>query len=48
MPRGFTLLESVVTLSVMSLLLVWAVPNFSSVSDTTKMMRLAKELNGFV
>ncbi|PAU37581.1 pilus assembly protein FimT [Vibrio coralliilyticus] len=48
MPRGFTLLESVVTLSVMSLLLVWAVPNFSSVSETTKMMRLAKELNSFV
>lgn len=48
MPRGFTLLESVVTLSVMSLFLVWAVPNFSSVSETTKMMRLAKELNGFV
>ena len=48
MSRGFTLLELLITLLVIGVLVVWAVPSFSSVNDKVKMERLAKELNGFV
>ncbi|MFY2509543.1 GspH/FimT family pseudopilin [Vibrio pectenicida] len=48
MPRGFTLLELAIVIGLISLTLLWAVPSFRSVSDTTKMTRLANELRGFV
>tara|TARA_Y100001960_G_scaffold165304_1_gene173545 strand:- start:1087 stop:1596 length:510 start_codon:yes stop_codon:yes gene_type:complete len=48
MSRGFTLLELLITILVIGTLMVWAVPSFSSMTDTVKMRRLAKELNGFV
>ncbi|NOH83017.1 prepilin-type N-terminal cleavage/methylation domain-containing protein [Vibrio sp. 03-59-1] len=48
MPRGFTLLELLISVSVMSILLMSAAPSFSSVTQTVKMQRLASELNGFM
>nr|WP_047045605.1 GspH/FimT family pseudopilin [Vibrio mexicanus] len=48
MTRGFTLIELLITLSVFVLILSFAVPSFSSVSDAVKMRRLASELSGFL
>ncbi|KGY09222.1 MULTISPECIES: GspH/FimT family pseudopilin [Vibrio] len=48
MSRGFTLLELLVSIAVLGTLMVWALPNYSDMTDTVKMRRLAKELNGFV
>ncbi|MCX2758993.1 GspH/FimT family pseudopilin [Vibrio sp. Sgm 22] len=48
MTRGFTFLELLITISVLSILLAVAAPSFSSVSETVKMQRLAAELNGFM
>lgn len=48
MTRGFTLLELLVTVSVLSILIAAAAPSFSSVTETVKMQRLAGELNGFL
>ncbi|MFA0231863.1 Tfp pilus assembly protein FimT/FimU, partial [Vibrio sp. 10N.261.45.A7] len=48
MTRGFTLLELLVTVSVLSILIATAAPSFSSVTETVKMQRLAGELNGFL
>ncbi|NAZ93477.1 GspH/FimT family pseudopilin [Vibrio toranzoniae] len=48
MSRGFTFLELLITISVLSILLAVAAPSFSSVSQTIKMQRLASELNGFM
>ncbi|MFA0569485.1 Tfp pilus assembly protein FimT/FimU [Vibrio gallaecicus] len=48
MSRGFTFLELLITISVLSILLAVAAPSFSSVSETVKMQRLATELNGFM
>ncbi|MFM2621126.1 GspH/FimT family pseudopilin [Vibrio owensii] len=47
MPRGFTLLELLITIAVMSVLLA-AAPSFQNVFETNKMQRLADELHGFV
>lgn len=47
MTRGFTLLELLITVAVVSLLMVWAVPSYTNISDSAKMQRLAKELSGF-
>lgn len=48
MARGFTLLELLITVSVLSILLTIAAPNFKQVSDTQKMRRLAGEINGLM
>ncbi|EOD9421988.1 TPA: GspH/FimT family pseudopilin [Vibrio campbellii] len=48
MPRGFTLLELLITIAVMSVLLAAAAPSFQNVFETNKMQRLADELHGFV
>ena len=48
MPRGFTLLELLITIAVMSVLLAAAAPSFQSIIETNKMQRLADELHGFV
>ena len=48
MPRGFTLLELLITIAVMSVLLAAAAPSFQNVFETSKMQRLADELHGFV
>jgi len=48
MPRGFTLLELLITVSVMSILLAIAAPSFSHVSQKVQMQRLATELFGFL
>ncbi|TOO47364.1 pilus assembly protein FimT [Vibrio parahaemolyticus] len=48
MPRGFTLLELMITVAVLSALLATAAPSFKNVFETNKMQRLANELHGFV
>ncbi len=48
MTRGFTLLELLITLAIMGALLAWVAPSFSTLSTTSKMQRLASELQGFV
>lgn len=48
MPRGFTLLELLITIAVTSVLLAAAAPSFQNVFETNKMQRLADELHGFV
>jgi type IV fimbrial biogenesis protein FimT len=48
MPRGFTLLELLITVSVLSILLAVAAPSFSRVSQTVQMQGLATELVGFL
>ncbi|EMY6466101.1 GspH/FimT family pseudopilin [Vibrio alginolyticus] len=48
MPRGFTLLELLITVAVLSIILAFAVPSFSRVSQTVQMQRLATELAGFL
>ncbi|CAH7102369.1 GspH/FimT family pseudopilin [Vibrio splendidus] len=48
MTRGFTLLELLITVSVLSILIATAAPSFSSVTQSVKMQRLAGELNGFL
>ncbi len=48
MPRGFTLLELLITVSVLSILLAVAAPSFSTVSQTVQMQGLATELFGFL
>ncbi|WP_029805377.1 pilus assembly FimT family protein, partial [Vibrio parahaemolyticus] len=48
MPRGFTLLELMITVAVLSIILAFAAPSFSRVSQTVQMQRLATELVGFL
>lgn len=48
MTRGFTLLELLITVSVLSILIATAAPSFSSVIQSVKMQRLAGEFNGFL
>ncbi|KIF54516.1 GspH/FimT family pseudopilin [Vibrio owensii] len=48
MPRGFTLLELLITIAVLGVLLTAAAPYFQNVFETNKMQRLANELHGFV
>lgn len=48
MNRGFTLLELLITVTVLAILLSVAAPNFSTVNNSVKMQRLATELNGFL
>lgn len=48
MPRGFTLLELLITVSVLSILLAVATPSFKNINETNRMQRLASELHGFM
>lgn len=47
MARGFTLIEMLIAVVVLSILLAVAVPSFSGMSEQAKMQRLAEELQGF-
>lgn len=46
--QGFTLLELVITVSVMSILLAMAAPSFSQLIETNKIKRLATEVEWFL
>ncbi|EIO4104209.1 TPA: Tfp pilus assembly protein FimT/FimU [Vibrio vulnificus] len=48
MTRGFTLLELLITVAVLAVILAWATPSFTHVSQTVQMQRLASELSGFL
>ncbi|MEZ8125415.1 GspH/FimT family pseudopilin [Vibrio splendidus] len=48
MTRGFTLLELLITVSVLSILIAAAAPSFSSVLASTKIKRLAPEVHGLL
>ena len=48
MTRGFTLLELLITVVVLSVLLAAAVPSFSSLLASSKLQRLAPEVHGFL
>ena len=48
MTRGFTLLELLITMSVCAVVLTFAAPSFSTLVESSKMKRLAIELNGFM
>ncbi|WP_072055527.1 GspH/FimT family pseudopilin [Aliivibrio fischeri] len=48
MNRGFTLLELLITVTVLAILLSVAAPNFNTINNSVKMERLATELNGFL
>lgn len=48
MTRGFTLLELLITVSVLSILLAIVAPSFKPVSQTVQMRGLATELFGFL
>ncbi|MDE1515861.1 MULTISPECIES: GspH/FimT family pseudopilin [Vibrio] len=48
MHRGFTLLELLITVAVLTTLLLFAAPNFSQISQQSKMVNLANELQGFL
>lgn len=48
MSRGFTLLELLITLVVLSIVLTFSAPSFKSIIESNKMKRLANELHGFV
>lgn len=47
MARGFTLIEMLISLVVLAVLLAAAVPSFRGMSESSKMQRLAEELQGF-
>ncbi len=47
MPRGFTLIETLISLLVMSVLLAGAAPSFERMIQQYRMKRLAAELQGF-
>ena len=47
MARGFTLIEMLISIVVLTILLATAVPSFSGISEKAKMQRLAGELQGF-
>ncbi|WP_318439639.1 pilus assembly FimT family protein [Photobacterium leiognathi] len=46
--RGFTLLELVIAVSVMSIMLAMAAPSFSQLIETNKIKRLATEVEWFL
>ncbi|ENM3752247.1 GspH/FimT family pseudopilin [Vibrio cholerae] len=48
MHRGFTLLELLITVAVLTALLLFAAPNFSKVTQQAKVVNLANELQGFL
>ncbi|WP_299691774.1 GspH/FimT family pseudopilin [uncultured Vibrio sp.] len=48
MTRGFTLLELLITVSVLSILIATAAPSFSSVLASSKLKRLAPEVHHFL
>ncbi|CDT81229.1 putative Type IV fimbrial biogenesis protein FimT [Vibrio coralliirubri] len=48
MTRGFTLLELLVTVSVLSILIAAAAPSFSSLLASSKLQRLAPEVHSFL
>ncbi|NAW68412.1 prepilin-type N-terminal cleavage/methylation domain-containing protein [Vibrio sp. V27_P1S3P104] len=47
MVRGFTLLELLITVSVLAVMLTFSAPNFTNINQQTKMVTLADELHGF-
>ncbi|WP_367987085.1 GspH/FimT family protein [Vibrio sp. NTOU-M3] len=48
MSRGFTLLELLLTVVVLSILLTVAIPNFDKLTSNAQMTRLADDLQGFL
>ncbi|NOI12520.1 GspH/FimT family pseudopilin [Vibrio hepatarius] len=48
MPRGFTLLELLITIVVLTAMMAFAVPSFSALSGQTKMTQLASSLQTFL
>ena len=48
MPRGFTLLEQLITLTVFSILLTAAIPAFQKMFEAHKMRRLANQFHHFM
>ncbi|HFQ4934707.1 TPA: GspH/FimT family pseudopilin [Vibrio vulnificus] len=48
MHRGFTLLELLITVAVLTTLLLFTAPNFSKVTQQGKVVNLANELQGFL
>ncbi|HFG2105147.1 TPA: GspH/FimT family pseudopilin [Vibrio cholerae] len=48
MHRGFTLLELLITVAVLTAILLFAAPNFSKVNQQAKVVNLANELQGFL
>ncbi|WP_232055100.1 GspH/FimT family pseudopilin [Vibrio taketomensis] len=46
-PRGFTLLELIITVSILSVLVMIAIPSFQSVKERSQTERLATEMTGF-
>ncbi|EGQ8315428.1 GspH/FimT family pseudopilin [Vibrio cholerae] len=48
MHRGFTLLELLITVAVLTTMLLFAAPNFSKVNQQAKVVNLANELQGFL
>lgn len=48
MPRGFTLLELLITIIVLATLLISAVPSFSYLLEQQKIKRLSGDLEGFL
>ncbi|MCC4226283.1 prepilin-type N-terminal cleavage/methylation domain-containing protein [Vibrio campbellii] len=46
--RGFTLIESLITICVLSILLIFAAPSFSSLFESSRMKIAQDELMGFV
>ncbi|WP_394241992.1 pilus assembly FimT family protein [Vibrio astriarenae] len=48
MNRGFTLLELLIAIVVFAIMLSWSVPSYQSLTESSKMRRLASELNGLM
>ncbi|WP_165310526.1 GspH/FimT family pseudopilin [Vibrio ziniensis] len=48
MPRGFTLLEMMLTMAVLTILLSASIPNFYQFQQRQKIKALAQELHGFL
>ncbi|MFG0605919.1 GspH/FimT family pseudopilin [Vibrio mimicus] len=48
MHRGFTLLELLITVAVLTTMLLFSAPKFSQVSQQAKVVNLANELQGFL
>ncbi|EPW6410950.1 pilus assembly FimT family protein [Vibrio vulnificus] len=46
--RGFTLIELVITICVLSVLLIFAAPSFSNLFESSQMKTAQDELMGFV
>ncbi|WP_422126306.1 pilus assembly FimT family protein [Vibrio alginolyticus] len=46
--KGFTLIELLITICILSILLIFAVPSFSSLFESNRMNTTQDELMGFV